>query len=154
MRGTHVRRLETTPLRVEPQRGKIIEDGVESSANKGSDVLDEDKSGRNLVDDASEVTPEPAALPVNDPGPLACVADVLAREAASDEIHDSTPRLAVEGRHVRPDRRVIQGTVLRTRSQDRAGISFVFHAADRASDSGALESQVEPASTGEQADGR
>lgn len=140
------------PLRIEPQRGKVSEDDIESPNKEGCDVLHEDVPGSNLANDAREVNPESAALAA-DPGSFPGVADVLAGEAASDEIHDSTPRATVEGGDIRPDRCRMKPAVFRTRRQDCGGIGFVFHAADRASDSGALKSQVEPAPTGKKGDG-
>jgi hypothetical protein len=57
----------------------------------------------------------------------------LAGESGSDEIHFATPREAIEGSQISPDRRVIQGTVFNTRRQDFAGSGFVFHEADNVS---------------------
>jgi hypothetical protein len=98
------------------------------------------------------VAPEPGAGSI-DPLSLPGVADVLAGKAAKDEIHDSTPRAAIEGGDIRPDRCRMKLAVLRTRRQDRCGVGFVFHATDCSSDSSALESQVESSSTGKKADG-
>ena len=62
----------------------------------------------------------------------------LAGVSANDASHLSTPRVAVEGVQISPDRRVIQGTVRNTRCQDFAGSDFVFQVANCAS---AWESQ-------------
>lgn len=64
----------------------------------------------------------------------------LAREAARDDIHDSTPRPAVEGGNAIPDRKRGKGAVLLTRDQDCGGRGFPFHAND--SPVGISEGQV------------
>jgi len=48
----------------------------------------------------------------------------LARVSGSNNIHFATPRAAVEGSKVRPDRRDIQGFVFHARSKDRRCIGF------------------------------
>jgi hypothetical protein len=153
MGGADIGRLETTPLRIEPHLGQVTEDDIESPNKEGADVLHEDVSGLHLANDSGELRPEAGTLALEDSKLEAGPADVLTGEAASNEIHDSTPRAAVEGDNVRPDRCRSQGAVLRARSQDRGGISFVFHATDRASDSAALEAKVKPSPAGKQADG-
>jgi hypothetical protein len=150
---THVARLEAAPLRIEPQRGQVTEDDVESSNKESADVLHEDEVGSHLANDADVLAPETRARALDDAGPLARGADVLAGEASNDEIHAATPRAAVEGAHVRPDRRVIQDPPLHARCQDRGCVGFPLHVADRASDSSAAESKVDPADAGEEADG-
>ena len=77
---------------------------------------------------------------------------VLAREATSDEIHDSTPRLAVKGADIRPHRARSQATFLHLADQSRGGESFPLHETDRAN-ADALESESESAASGEQFDG-
>lgn len=52
--------------------------------------------------------------------------DVLAREAARDEIHDSTPRATIEGADVVPDRRLIQGLVFHPRHDRGRSVGFPF----------------------------
>jgi hypothetical protein len=89
-------RGEHAPFRIEPERGQVSEDNVESSNSESRHVLHEDEARSHVANDTSEVTPEAGVLAL-DAGSLARVADVGAREAASDEIHDATPRAAVEG---------------------------------------------------------
>ena len=56
--------------------------------------------------------------------PVARNAVGLARDARSDEIHDSTPRAAVEGGKVAPNRRLAQGLVFHPRQERGLGIGF------------------------------
>lgn len=76
-------------------------------AEEGSDVFDEDEGGFALGDDAHEFGEERALVVVS--ASLACNAVGLAGNPRSDEIHAATPRSAVEGREIVPDRRAIQG---------------------------------------------
>lgn len=92
------------------------------------DVLEENKSGSALADDASHLRPEVARVVSAAATP--CGAERLARVARDDEIHASTPRCAVEGVQVIPDRSLIQGAVLHTRCQDAGRVEFPLHEAD------------------------
>ena len=82
------------------------------------------------------------------PEPLPGNAERLTGIASNDASQLSAQRASIEGVEVCPNRRVIQGAVRNTRSQDFAGSDFVFHVADRASASaqGVMHSDVEPAS--------
>lgn len=59
--GSRFGRGETIPLRIEPERGEIMEDDAESTAGEGGDVLDEDVAGLDFVDDAGVLGPEAGA---------------------------------------------------------------------------------------------
>lgn len=85
---------------------------------------------------------------------LSGVAERLARVAASDEIHDATPRSAVEGSQVAPDRSRSHGFLRHASRQYRGSKRFAFNVADDASRSacGKLNSEVEAAVAG--ADGQ
>jgi hypothetical protein len=80
-----------------------------------ADVLEEAESGQDLRDDAPDAGPEVPRVALAAPPP--CPGEGLAGVAASDAIHLATPRPAVEGLNVRPDRGLIQG--------------FLCHAADK-----------------------
>jgi hypothetical protein len=111
------------------------------------DVLDEDEGRLALTDDASDVRPEMARVVC--PSHLAGDAEGLARVARREEIHDSTPRAAVEGSQIRPDRRLIQVSRRHARTQDFAGIGFDLHSADEASAwNRQSDSEVESGSSG------
>lgn len=56
----------------------------------------------------------------------------MAREAASDDIHQSTPRLAVEGSHVVPDGEGMQASVILSGHEDLSGSWLDFDGADSA----------------------
>lgn len=103
VRRPHIERSEAVPFRIEPEIGQVSENNVESSGNKGANVLHEDEARTHLGNDASHLAPEAGAL-AHDSDSLPCIADVLAREAARDDIHEAAPGFAVEGANIVPDR--------------------------------------------------
>src|SRR5437762_595410 len=124
MRGADLGCAIHTPARIVPEVGQDSEDlpprfGVLSSKQAGN-VLKKDESRLRLLDNSSDVRPEPAGIP--EPASLARHRDGLTGEARSDNIHDSTPRSAVEGSQIIPNRPLIQGAVCHTRCKDRSGI--------------------------------
>jgi len=70
--------------------------------NKLSDVLQQDVSGSHVTNDPCDVRPEPSVI-VNTLSSSGS-GEWLAGEPGSDDIHSSTPRVAVEGDKVIPDR--------------------------------------------------
>jgi hypothetical protein len=92
------------------------------------DVLEEDGRRFALFNDSRDVREE---MPrIFRPFSLPCAAERLTGIPRSDEIHRATPRAAVEGSKIRPDRSLIEGSVRKTRSQDRRGSCFDFHITD------------------------
>jgi hypothetical protein len=143
-------RSHTTPLRIEPQRGQVTEDDVESPNSERCDVFHEDELGSHLANDASEVSPESAAVSL-DSFPLAGVGDVLTGESASDAIHEATPRSAVEGGNVVPDRSRCQGLLFHPGHESSRGVGFpldVHHSTT--SGDGELDAEIEPSASGEE----
>lgn len=139
------------PLRIEPQRGKVCEDVVESARSESCDVLDEDERRPNLIKHTGEVPPQAGSRPRDDPRALAGDGDVLAGEAASDKIHDATPRSAVEGGDIRPHRARIQLSFFHRADQRCAGESFPLHETDCASArKRQTYSAFEPSTSGEE----
>jgi len=67
--------------------------------------------------------------------------DVLAGEAASDAIHDSTPRAAVEGGNVIPDRSLIQDRIFHPRHEIGRCIGFPLNVSHNA---GTWEGDFDP----------
>ena len=110
-------------------------------------VFKEDCSGFALGDDALDCGPEVSRVVCPE---LASGDGVgLAGVSRNEEIHDSTPRLAVEGSGVCPQRRVIQPPVASRRDQKSAGRGFVFHITDCASlGESQSNAPVEASSTG------
>ena len=118
------------------------------------DVLQQQESRSHVEHDALDPRPEPSfvvgALLLSSDG------EGLAREARNDEIHASTPRCAVEGFEIVPDRSAIQGLVRHPRHEDGRGIGFPLDVTNGAgSGDGKMHGQVEPADSGaERKDGK
>lgn len=74
------------------------------------DVLGDEHRGGRLPEDAGDFGPEVPGV-FGATAQSGC-AEWLARVTGSEDIHLATPRSAVEGAQVRPDRRVIQRRVL------------------------------------------
>lgn len=91
------------PLRVIPERGKVSENGEESSPSKSPDVLHEHEAGSKLANETAKLSPESGALTVQ-AGTLAGEADVLAGESPADGVDPGDPESSksgsVEGSHV------------------------------------------------------
>jgi hypothetical protein len=155
VRGARFFRAEYVPFTIEPeddQRTKHpVEEGSPISGKDAWDVLKKDVSRLHFTDDPGNVVPD-ESLVVHS-SPLAGEADGLAWESRSDEIHRSTPRPAVEGANVVPDRSVIQAAVLDSRRDDSCGELAPFDVADGADIGGKAQSEVESAHAGAQADG-
>jgi len=121
MRRADSVRAEHTPLRIEPHRGQVAKNVSESSRQETWDVLQRDDSRSHLANHAGDGGPEPTGIVLG--SALPGVADWLAREARRDEIHNATPRLAIEGREIIPDRSAIHGRVLHPRHENGRGES-------------------------------
>jgi hypothetical protein len=74
---------------------KLSDDVVSSERQMTGDVLEEAPSGLALPDHASDIWPKVALVGLA--AAMAGQAEWLAGVAASDEIHDATPRASVEG---------------------------------------------------------
>jgi hypothetical protein len=93
------------PFRVIPDLGQVSEYGAHPSIKQRCDVFHDDEARSYLANEARELSPET--------GPLACnaslragVADVLAGEAATDDIDSwgiSGKLVCIEGSYVIPD---------------------------------------------------
>ena len=90
MGGSHVGRGKRTPLRIEPESGKVSEYAIDSSSNNEAwHILKEYEGRSDGVDDVRDGWPDPSvvglALLLSGGAPW------LAREARSEAVHCSTP---------------------------------------------------------------
>lgn len=138
MRGTGVVRSQNAPLRIEPQEGKVRENGGQSwkmllrrdtqipslriavGMEDSRDVLQEYERGLEVEESSGDVAPEPSVV-LSSSSP-SCHGEGLAREARSDEIHDATPRSSVEGGDVVPDRSEIHGRLFHPGHESGRGV--------------------------------
>lgn len=111
-------------------------------------VLKKNDCWAALGDDAGDVWPQVARIV--SAAPLSGVTERLARVARCEHIHEATPRSAIEGGEVVPDRRRSQATVLHARDQDRGGMGFPLHETDGAVgvSEGERDSEFKPADAG------
>jgi hypothetical protein len=109
VRGAHLGRSQTTPLRIEPERGKVGKDIGQPKRNVSSDVLEEPEARPGLVEDSSHVRPQVPLVFCSTS--FTGEAERLARVATCNQIHRSTPCSSVERSQVRPDRSLIQRLV-------------------------------------------
>lgn len=125
VRGAHGRRGDMVPFRSPAARGQRLEDfpeRVAGSCEQSRDVLDEEPPGFRLLDDAPALTPEPSLVVGAEP--LTGEAIPLARDARTDEIHDSTEASAWEGREIVPDRCRVHGTLFHTICDDACSVGL------------------------------
>ena len=96
-----------------------------------SHVFKEAEPGLHFSDDVPDIRPEVSGIVL--PFSTARGGEWLARVAASDAIHNATPRLAVEGFEVSPDWCIVKNTVANTGECDSERIGFPLHVTDCAS---------------------
>ena len=96
----------------------------EAEAEMMGDIFEEDEGRFDFADDAGDMRPEVAR--VCRPLALACDAKWLARIPRCNDVHRATPRAAIEGSNVVPDRRVIQGRVFHPRHESGCGEGLPF----------------------------
>ncbi|MDE0913914.1 MAG: hypothetical protein OSB57_01900 [Planctomycetota bacterium] len=125
-------RAQSRPLRIEPEVGQSSKQSSKPiPGNEAADVLHEDEARSHVANDTKEVVDEVALVFASEL--LTCNGVRLARDAAKDEIHLSTPRCAVEDSQIREHRRAIQVPGFTLRCQDFAGEGFPLQVADRSS---------------------
>ena len=131
MGGADFVRREYSRRNSVPHLLQVPGDFVKTESDVASDVFEENKSGLTLSDDAGNLRPEMTGI--IRPTTFTGLAEGWARVACNDAIHDSTPRAAIEGSKIRPNRRVIQGFFLHAAIQERAVVAFPLNAADDSS---------------------
>lgn len=85
MRSTDLDCSEITPLRIEPETGKIGQHDSQSTRPQSRHVFDEHPSGTDFSDEPPELWPEPARVVLGES--LAGDGDGLTGEASADEAH-------------------------------------------------------------------
>lgn len=151
MRRSDLARGEHAPFNMRPHFGKVGKDRGEPKRKVSCDVLAEQISGSALAVDPQDFGPEVSRVGCAESS--SCGAEWLAGVSANDEIHAATPCSSIEGSQVTPDRSLSQPPFLHRCDQTRGSECFPLDVADRASRSKALESKVDPADSGAQAEG-
>lgn len=123
---------------------QVGNDRLEAKRNVARDVLEEAERRRDFGDDPSDMGPEVTGILISSAS--ARKAEGLAGIAASDEINSATPRSAVEGREIVPDRSRIQGRFFHPGHEDGRGEGFPLDVANGATPSG--QSEVDSSDAG------
>lgn len=148
--GANVTRTNDGPDATVAPGIKVLADEGNSGSCSG-DVLPEEERGFALDGDPDVLKEElgPAAI---QPSAFPGEAEILARRAASDEIHQSTPRASVEGAHVVPDRSRCQPRFFHPGHEDGCGEGFPLEVHHRLHSTGEGEAEIEPSDSGADAD--
>jgi hypothetical protein len=131
VRGTGIDSSQHSPSRIIPHRGQVSAYASESSSSESWGVFHEHEARSHLANGSCHLGPESAALSVESFAGSGD-ADVLARKAASDDIHHATPRLSVEGADVVPDRERRERAVVLTGAEHASGVVVDFDGAHSA----------------------
>lgn len=148
MRGSDSGSGKHAPFRIKPELGQVSENVSDTPGKQPWDVLQEHEARSHVTNDARDVGPHPPLI--GGSGASASDAPRLAREARRDDVHASTPRCAVEGCEIVPDRRAIHGRILHPRHESGRSKGFplnVTHAAIGVSE-GESEPEFQSADTG------
>lgn len=130
VRRSAVGRRKHLPFRIEPEVGQRSENSVKPSRSESCDVLHEDESRSHLANDSMHLPPE-AASGACEARPLARDRDVLAGEAAGDDIDSSSPGPSVELGDVIVDLHVCgQVAIDLPRPQNAPAVRVDLHRAD------------------------
>ncbi len=86
------------------------------------DVFEKADERLSFVSDPSDFGPKVPRIVLT--SAAASGAERLTRVARSDDLHEATPRLAVEGTKVTPDRRLIQGRVFHPCHESGRSVAF------------------------------
>lgn len=141
------RRREESRRKAVAHADQVSGDLGKSEAEMMGDVLQEHERRLALTDDAGDVRPEMARV-LGAPPPSGD-RERLARIARKHDVHRATPRAAVEGGKVVPERSRIQGRVFHPGHEDGRGIGFPLDVTHSAiSVDGNMQAEVKPASAG------
>jgi hypothetical protein len=126
---------------------QVFGDLIKSEVKMAGDVFEENKSRFTFPDDPGDMGPE--VTRIFNSGATASDGEWLARVSRRDDIHDSTPRMAVEGCDIVPHRRRIQGLVFHPRHESGRAIGLPLDVANSSiSVDGDVESEVESSNPG------
>jgi len=126
---------------------QVAGDFIKSEVKMAGDVFEENKSRFTFPDDPCDMGPE--VTRIFNSGATASDGEWLARVSRRDDIHDSTPRVAVEGCEIVPHRRAIQGLVFHPRHESGRAEGFPLNVTNSTvSIEGDVEAKVESANPG------
>ena len=89
VRGTNGGSWYAVPFCIKPERGQVSKNSVKPPSKQSCDVLHDDVAGSKFANDSGVILPEAAAFALNSDA-VAGAADVLAGEAAADDINSNS----------------------------------------------------------------
>ncbi len=122
---------EHSPRSIIPHLGQVSDHSSKPARSEHWGVFHEHEARSHLANDSGHLAPQAGACSVDSCTATGC-ADVLAREAARDDIHEASPRASVEGSHVVPDREGVETSVVLSGREDAAGVVVELDGADGA----------------------
>jgi len=131
-------RCEQSRRNLVTQAFKVCGDLCKSEAEVAGHVFEKYDWWFNFANDSMDLGPKVSRIVLSTT--FAGDAERLARVARSEAIHDSTPRTAIEGSQIRPQRRLSQAARFHSRRQVLAGERFPFDPTDCSS---ASQSQLQ-----------
>ena len=133
---------EAIPLRIVPETGKSREHSVQSVKSDAWHILKGHVGRVDLSDDPLDLGPEPSLVGFAELLPGG--GERLAREARADDIHAATPRAAIEGAEIVPNRILISGRSLAAREAGRGvGLPLNSNHSSISGAEGESESEIE-----------
>jgi hypothetical protein len=129
VRGTNGGRSETTPLRIEPERGKPFENCSESASSEHWGVFSKNIDRLHFFNDSQHLKPQAGTL-ASQASAFTGRTYVLARETSRNHVNNSSPRLSVKTRHVSPYRERFKASIGLPLCQNLCGVGITFNCAN------------------------
>ena len=135
------------PFSTIPALGQVSEYPICPPNKQAWDVFHKHDCGSYFAYDAEHFKPQPASATF-DASTFASHAEVLAWEAASDNIHISAPGSPVEGSNIVPHGSIIELSVAHVPLEDFDAVWLILNIADGSGESRPLESECDTADSG------
>ena len=120
-----------SPCRIKPQFGQVSENSTKPPKSESWAVLHKCESRSYLANDAGHFSPQSALVSVKTFAVGSAIrANVLARESARHHVNSASPRSAVKGSHVIPDREGRKASVVLAGQKNIAGVWVKLDGAD------------------------
>jgi len=132
VRGADGGSWDAIPSRIVPARGQVSENLSEPSRRESWRVFHEDVARSYLANHSRHLSPEPGAEPEIHPESAASHADVLAGEAAGDDVDVASPGSCVKSLNVIPDGEALEPPVSLSGEENGASVAIKLNSADGA----------------------
>lgn len=142
VRGTGIGRSNSSPLRIEPEAGKAVEQAREAALRgEGAHVLQDDDAGSHRANGVEEDVQEVPVVPTATSRSRGGVG--LTRDAPSDDVHSAAKELSREGLQIVPDRCGRQGRFRHPLHEGGRGKHFPFDVTHRPGAEDAADCEVQ-----------